>query len=87
MLHAYEAVIENGALRWLDTVPNLEQQTVQVIILPKQSAIREPITNQITQANATQSHQRVLGALAGKAQFPDDINKYDDEVARLFGVD
>ena len=29
--------------------------------------------------------ERRIGMLAGKAKFPDDINKYDDEVMRLFG--
>lgn len=74
MLQAYEAVIDNGKINWLDTPPNLDNQKVAVIILPTQSTQPSP-------------KQRKIGSLAGKATFPDDINKYDDEVAQLFGVE
>lgn len=34
MLNAYETIIRNGNLKWLDIPPNLEHRKVQVIILP-----------------------------------------------------
>lgn len=39
MLYAYEAILENGKLTWLDTPPNLEKQKVEVLILPKKQEI------------------------------------------------
>lgn len=75
MLNAYQAVITNGQLTWLDPIPNLENQTVTVIVLPNQPAEKPA------------DKPRKIGMSAGKTKFPDDINKYDDEVARLFGVE
>ena len=73
MLNAYQAVIKNGQLTWLDPIP-LENQTVTVIALPNQSD------------DHFERKPRKIGMSAGKAKVPDDINKYDDEVAKLFGV-
>lgn len=95
MLNAYQAIIKNGQLTWLDPMPNLENQTVTVIVLPNETFNDksdnkprkiEMLVDNVDDSNWYQKSKRI-GMSAGKAKFPDDINKYDDEVARLFGVE
>ncbi len=43
MLNAYEAVFENGNLKWLDIPPNLENQKFQVIFLQKEIHFIRPL--------------------------------------------
>lgn len=74
MLKTYEAILNNGQLTWLDTPPIAENAKVYVTVMERQLSAKQD------------SNPRRIGMSAGKATLPDDINKYDDEVAKLFGV-
>lgn len=92
MLNAYEAILENGQLTWLDPIPNFEKSKVKVIVLPdndeqKKQRQLNSINDEANQTYGQYEKSKRIGMLAGKAKFPDDINKYDDEVAQLFGVE
>lgn len=78
MLNEYKAILDNGQLTWIDPMPNVQKTEVRVILLSNAEIDDNP--------NQYQKSRRI-GMSAGKAKFPDDINKYDDEVARLFGVE
>lgn len=82
MLNAYEAVIENGNLKWLDTPPNLENRKVQVIIL-------STTENQDNgRYDLSKDGEKRLGFMREEKMIvPDDINKYDNEILEIFGID
>lgn len=76
MLQTYEALLnKNGQVTWLDTPPVVNNVKVLITVVSD------------TEDTTQDLGQRRIGSLAGKAKFPDDINKYDDEVAKLFGVE
>lgn len=81
MLNAYKATYKNGELIWLDTPPNLEHQEFDVIFLQKEQPVDKG------RYDPNKKGERRVGALAGKVKFPDDINKYDDEILEIFGID
>lgn len=68
MLNAYEAVFENGNLKWLDIPPNLENQKFQVIFLQKEI----PVEMGFYDLNK-EGEQR-WGFMEGEMTVPDDIN-------------
>lgn len=81
MLNAYTATYKNGEFIWRDTPPNLETQEFDVVFLPKEKPV------ETGRYDPTKKGEQRTGMLAGKAIIPDDINKYDDEVAKLFGIE
>lgn len=75
MLQTYEALLNNnGQLTWLDTPPVANNAKVLVTVVSDNE-------------NKQNQGQRRIGLLAGQAIIPDDINKYDDEIAKMFGVE
>lgn len=82
MLQSYQAVIEQGQLKWLDTPPQVQNARLIVTLLP------DDLTQNYSQTyDLNKKGEKRFGFMQGQGDFPDDINKYDDEVAKLFGVE
>ncbi|STZ09741.1 Uncharacterised protein [Moraxella caviae] len=64
------SVLHNGQVMWLDTPP--QAQNAKVIITVVDEALPKLTA------------KRQLGFMQGEMVLPDDINAYDDEVAKLF---
>lgn len=75
MLKTYEAILNNGQLTWLDTPPTASHAKVFVTVMADDKPLQK------------EQKERKLGFMRGEIHVPDDINQYDDEVAKLFGVD
>lgn len=82
MLQSYQAVIEHGQLKWLDTPPQVQNARLIVTLLPDDLAFDELQTYDLNKKG-----EKRFGFMQGQGAVPDDIHWGDDEVAKLFGVD
>ncbi len=80
MLQSYQAIMEQGNLKWLDTPPPVNNARVIVTVLPEEI---NPVESVKEYANG----ERKLGFMQGEMTIPDDIHWGDDEVQKLFGIE
>lgn len=86
MLNAYEAVVKNGQITWRGTSPELANEALEVVVLPKSalSAPKQP-TDELYDLN--KEGEKRWGFMQGQLNVPDDIDCYNDEILDLFGID
>lgn len=78
MLNSYQAIIENGHIKWLDRPPAVAKAKVIVTVLADTSP------ESINKHDA--NNERKLGFMQGEMTIPDDVYWGDEEVHKLFGV-
>ncbi len=85
MLQSYQAIMEQGHLKWLDTPPLVNHARVIVTVLPTET---EDLTTYPTASVKKYANgERKLGFMQGEMTIPDDIHWGDDEVQKLFGIE
>ena len=79
MLHSYQAVLEQGQIKWIDTPPDVTSARVIVTVLPSKE-------DAVSSKKISNNKKRRLGFMQGKMTVPDDINWGDEQVREMFGV-
>ncbi len=68
----------------------VKQRAINIIqLMPETEVMQFIVKNEHYEKSAVQTEKRkkrMLGIADGKYKFPDDINAYDDEIAKMFGV-
>ena len=78
MSNNYQALLENGQIKWLETPPNVTSARVVITVLP-------PEKDAISSKKLKSGRKRQLGFMQGKMTVPDDIHWGDEEVREMFG--
>ena len=78
MSNSYQALLENGRIKWLETPPNVTSAKVIITVLQlEESALSEE--------KAGVKKKRQLGFMQGKMTVPDGIHWGDEEIKEMFG--
>lgn len=102
MLQTYEALLNNnGQVTWLDTPPVANNAKVLITVVSDTEDTTQnlgqrrigSLANKIEQPTETGRYdlskdgEKRLGFMLDEMIVPDDINKYDDEILEIFGID
>ena len=79
MSNSYQALLENGRIKWLETPPNVTSAKEIVTVLP-------PEQEALSEQKVGIKKKRKLGFMQGEMTVPDDIHWGDEEVREIFGV-
>lgn len=79
MLHSYQAVLEEGQIKWIGTPPAVTSARVIVTVLPSEETA-------LSSKKTGHNIKRQLGFMQGEMTIPDDINWGDEQIKEMFGV-